>query len=260
MLLLIFNTYLYHMILLKHLLLEINWNDYNIAMRGKDFDPLKSGEFELIKQQILDPKTSDVDKEKLKTKVVNSYMRLLPTWYTETGARGNGVPVDDFISLSYEAMLRAMKKFNWEAENQFGAYARMAIRRAVIDYGKAQSKKKMTQLSFDKPMGSDEDEGSKTLADVIPDVSNQQQILDLLDYEKYLTAVKEYFKTIKNPARKYALLKIVQPELRKVPFRELADMIEQQTGDKYTPQGLQAQYTVLVNEVLPKLARKMGLI
>jgi DNA-directed RNA polymerase sigma subunit (sigma70/sigma32) len=248
------------MILLKHLLLEINWNDYNIAMRGEDFDPLKSGEFELIKQQILDPKTSDVDKEKLKTKVVNSYMRLLPTWYTETGARGNGVPVDDFISLSYEAMLRAMKKFNWEAENQFGAYARMAIRRAVIDYGKAQSKKKQMNLSLDKPMGSDEDEGSKTLADVIPDVSNQQQILDLLDYEKYLTAIKEYFKTIKNPARKYALLKIVQPELRKVPFRELADMIEQQTGDKYTPQGLQAQYTVLVNEVLPKLARKMGLI
>ena len=108
------------MILLKHLLLEINWNDYNIAMRGKDFDPLKPGEFELIKQKILDPKTSDVTKEKLKTKVVNSYMRLLPTWYTETGARGNGVPVDDFISLSYDAMLRAMKKFNWEAENQFG--------------------------------------------------------------------------------------------------------------------------------------------
>lgn len=248
------------MILLKRLLLEINWNDYNIAMRGKDFDPLKPGEFELIKQKILDPKTSDVTKEKLKTKVVNSYMRLLPTWYTETGARGNGVPVDDFISLSYDAMLRAMKKFNWEAENQFGAYTRMAIRRAVIDYGKTQSKKRRTYSSFDKPMGSDEDEGSKTLADVIPDVSNQQQVMDWLDYEEYLRAVKEYFKTVKNPARKYALLKIVQPELRKIPFRELANMIEQQTGEKYTPQGLQAQYSVLVNEILPKLARKMGVL
>jgi DNA-directed RNA polymerase specialized sigma subunit len=260
MLLLTFNTYLYHMVLLKHLLLEINWNDYNISMRGEDFDPLKPGEFDEIRQQMKDPETSEATKQQIKNRVIGSYMRLLPKWHTETGARANGVPVDDFIMLAYDAMNRAVNTFDWEAVNQYGAYARQAIRSAVIDYGKKKSKEKQMFTQIDKPIGGGDDEGSRTLGDTIGDVANQETVLDWLDYEEYLRAVKEYFKTIKNNARKYALLKIVQPELRKVPFRELADLIEQQTGERYTPQSLQAQYTVLVNEILPKIAKKIGVI
>lgn len=249
------------MISLNNLLLEINWFDYLTSVRGEDFDPLKPGEFDELRKKMLDPETSEEDKQQIKNKVIHSYMRLLPKWYTETGARGNGVPVDDFIMLAYDAMNRAIKKFNWEALNQYGAYARQAIRSAVIDYGKARTKHRRLYTQLDKPIkGGDEDEGSKTLGDTIGDVANQETVLDWLDYENYVQAIKEYFKTVKNNARKYAILKIVQPELRKVPFRELAELIYQQTGEQYTPQALQAQYTVLVNDILPKIAKKIGVI
>lgn len=256
-----FNTYLLSMISLsKLLLLEINWNEYNSSIRGEDFDPLKPGEFDEIRQQMQDPETSDFEKQQIKNRVISSYMRLLPKWYTETGARGNGVPVDDFIMLAYDAMSRAANKFDWEAVNQYGAYARQAIRSAVIDYGKKRSKEKQMFTQIDKPIGGGDEEGSKTLGDTIGDVANQETVADWLNYENYIKAVKDYFPQIKNNARRYALLKIVQPELRKVPFRELADLIEQQTGERYTPQALQAQYTVLVNEILPKIAKKIGVI
>lgn len=259
--LLTFNTYLSSMISLNNLLLEINWNEYNLSVRGEDFDPLKPGEFDEIRQQMQDPETSDFTKQQIKNRIIGSYMRLLPKWYSELGARGNGVPVDDFIMLAYDAMSRAANKFNFEAENQYGAYARQAIRSAVIDYGKKRSKERRMYTQLDKPIkGGDEDEGSKTLGDTIGDVANQETVADWLDYENYVKAVKDYFPSIKNNARKFALLKIVQPELRKVPFRELANLIEQQTGERYTPQALQAQYTVLVNEILPKIAKKIGVI
>jgi len=249
------------MISLNNLLLEINWFDYMTSVSVEDFEPLKPGEFDELRQQMQDPEISDNEKQQIKNRIINSYMRLLPKWYTETGARGNGIPVDDFIMLAYDAMSRAIKKFNFTAANQYGAYARQAIRSAVIDYGKKRSKERRMYTQLDKPIkGGDEDEGSKTLGDTIGDVANQETVADWLNYENYIKAIKDYFLSIKNNARKYALLKIVQPELRKVPFRELANLIEQQTGEKYTPQALQAQYTVLVNEILPKIAKKIGVI
>ena len=91
---------------------------------------------------------SNKTKEDLKRRVISSYLRLMPLWYKEVGAASNGVPVDDFISYASEAMIRASRKFDWTKPNEYGAYARMAIRNATINYGKEQVKRKA--ISLDK--------------------------------------------------------------------------------------------------------------
>ena len=145
---------------LKQLLLEITWNEYVKAVRGNEFNPLSSEERVSIRKQINDPNVDNKTKEDLKRRVISSYLRLMPLWFKEVGAASNGVPVDDFISYASEAMIRASRKFDWTKPNEYGAYARMAIRNATINYGKEQVKRKA--ISLDKPIGTSKEGDSLT--------------------------------------------------------------------------------------------------
>lgn len=239
---------------LNSLLLEITWNEYNKAVSGDKYKPLTSEERASIRQQMLDPNTSEETKNKLKNRVIGSYMQLLPTWYNELGARNNGVPVDDFIGYASEAMIRASKGFDWTKPNEYGAYARMAIRNATINYGKDISKRK--QVSLDKPVGSDKEGGVLTIGDVLPgEQANQQRIDDMMDNDVFQKRLKDLSNGIKNQTHKYVLRWTTDPRYQTLTANEIANIIGELTGKTPTIQGINGIRAKFRNEILPKLMK-----
>lgn len=238
---------------LKQLLVEITWNEYNKAVRGDQFKPLSNDERVSIRKQINDPNVDNQTKEELKRRVISSYLRLMPTWYKEVGAASNGVPVDDFISYASEAMLRASRKFDWTKPNEYGAYARMAIRNATINYGKEQVKRKA--ISLDKPIGTSKEGDSLTVADVVGEMGAQERIDGMMDNEVFQKRLKDLESKIKNPVHKYALRWTTDPRYQELTAAEVGSIIGQLTGKTPTVQGLNGIRAKFRTEILPKLMR-----
>jgi DNA-directed RNA polymerase sigma subunit (sigma70/sigma32) len=238
---------------LKQLLLEITWNEYVKAVRGNEFNPLSSEERVSIRKQINDPNVDNKTKEDLKRRVISSYLRLMPLWYKEVGAASNGVPVDDFISYASEAMIRASRKFDWTKPNEYGAYARMAIRNATINYGKEQVKRKA--ISLDKPIGTSKEGDSLTVADVVGEMGAQERIDNAMDNEVFQRRLKQLETGIKNPVHKYALKWTTDPRYQELTAAEVGSIIGQITGKVPTVQGLNGIRAKFRTEILPKLMK-----
>jgi RNA polymerase sporulation-specific sigma factor len=83
-----------------------------------------------------------------------------------------GADQEDIVQEGMIGLYKAIRDFNPELQTTFPAFAELCITRQIITAIKAATRHKHGPLnnyvSFSRPIGSDDDGGSRTLADVLP--------------------------------------------------------------------------------------------
>jgi len=191
------------MITLKSLLVEAQsaLQAWNKEIRKPEYTPLTTEQFKKIKQLMTDPETTDVEKKKIKEKVIKSNYRLVPKIIYSSGWDKLGVPVEDLVVEGIRGLFEAWDKFDWTKDYKYGTYAYHFVKRNVLDFYKQYGKtvkypenvmqsalekdKELAkqglepepvyrQLSLDLPMGGSGDDVF-TLQDVIPSEDDESE-------------------------------------------------------------------------------------
>lgn len=262
------------MILLENILLEISFDDFKRSLKGDQFKQIPEDEYWNMIDQINDPNTDETTKEKLKKRIYYSFFRNIPNWYFDPRikASGNKIPIDEFLSICFEAFNRAYDRFNWENENnQFGAYVSRSIKNAVHNWALANKKERSKLTSLDAPKGSDTEGNVVTLGDKLDSetIEKQKEVYQFLDDPTFKQRVNAYMASLppnnSSQIKKYALMKATRPEFKRVTLSELARILLNSRGNENpTPQEInnttrtiQAQYTNIVRHILPPMIQDL---
>lgn len=235
------------MVSFKQLILEAIKNYKNIqniatfkkGVAGDKYKPLTPAEKKAFANAMANTSTSEEMKNKIREKTINSNLRIIPTWYTEMNAENFGFDFDEFVSMAYQALKRAVEhpSFKW-GTTDLATYARRAVKNAMTNVGLKRQKEKSKVGQLDNPKYGDEDD-KLTVADTIPAAREYEADFDiksLMDNDEVADRIKEFLQT-NNRLQRLIITWYTDPRFDGITPNELRKLFNETYEENVTNQA-----------------------